>query len=328
LIHVFHGSDDFSISEKFEELKKALGDGEALAVNTTVLEGRDIQPSELLNHCRSMPFLGDRRLVIVKGLLGRFDHKKKGDLSSSEWDSLDKELEDIPSSTELVFIDGDIAPNNRLLRKLAPLSSVHWHRLPVGPDLEKWIVSRVTRRGGKVSPRAAHLLGELAGDSLWTLIQEIEKLCLYANGRLITDKDVRMMTIHVREASVFALVDAIIEMRTSTAMQLLHRLIDEGASPSYVLSMLSRQLRLMLQARELQSMDLSPTAKREALRVSPRFRVDRLMDQSSKYPISRLVEVYAKVLETDLAIKTGRWRDDLAMDLLVADLSARQKVNA
>jgi len=328
LIYIFHGTDDFSISEKLERLKEGWGDKESLAVNTTILEGRELDLSQLLNYCRSMPFMGDRRLVVVRGLLGRFENKKSGEPSpSNEWDSLPDELGAMPSSTEVVFVEGGIAMNNRLLKRLTPMAKVFYCRLPGGQDLEKWILARVTARQGKMTPRAAVLLGELAGDSLWTLNQEIDKLCVYANGKVITDKDVRLMTSQARDANVFALVDAVVDMRVSSAMQLLHRLIDEGASPTYILSMLSRQLRLMVQARELRTTDLSLSAKREALGVSAKFPVEKLMAQSSQYSLSRLTEVYEKLLETDLGIKTGRWRDDLALDLLVAELSVRRKVN-
>lgn len=329
MIYVLHGADDFSVSEKLKELKRGWGDSESLAINTTVLEGREVDPPQLLNCCRSMPFMGGHRLVVVKGLLARFDRKKsEEDSLSGGWDSLVSDLACMPSSTQLVFIDGLLAATNPLLKKLAPVATVHFYRLRGGTELEKWILSRTAARGGRMSPRAAALLGELAGDSLWSLTQEIDKLCLYAGRRLITDKDVRLMTSQARDASVFALIDAIVEMRISTSMQLLHRLMDEGASPSYLLSMLARQLRLMVQARELMRANMSLSAKREALGVSPKFRIDRLMAQSSRYSISRLTEVYEKLLETDLAIKRGKWRDDLALDLLVAELSTRRKVRA
>jgi DNA polymerase-3 subunit delta len=327
LIYAIYGTDDFSVSEKLKELKKGWGDDETLAINTTVLEGREVELPLLLNDCRSIPFMGVHRLVLVRGLLARFERKKGREVSAlSEWDSLAGELAGMPTSTELVFLDGDITGNNPLLRRLAPVATVHCCRLPAGADLERWILSRTAVRGGRMSPRAAVLLGELAGDSLWALTHEVDKLCLYAKGRLITDKDVKLLTSQARDANVFALVDAIVEMRVSTAMQLLHRLIDEGASPTYLLSMLARQLRLMVQAQELRATDLSVSAKREALGVSAKFRIDKLMDQSGKYSMSRLTEVYERLLETDLAIKTGRWRDDLALDLLVAELSARRKV--
>ena len=329
MIYVLHGTDDFSVSEKLNELKRGWGDSESLALNTTVLEGREVELPHLLNSCRSMPFMGGHRLVVVKGLLARFDRKRsEEDSPSSAWESLASELGNIPSSTQVVFIDGNIAANNSLLKRLSKMAEVQCYRLPDGSALEKWIVSRTTARGGRITPRAAVLLGELAGDSLWTLTHEIDKLCLYAGRRLITDKDVRLMTSQARDANVFALIDAIVDMRLSTAMRLLHRLMDEGASPTYLLSMIARQLRLMVQARELLTANMSLSAKREALGVSPRFRIDRLMAQSSRYSMSRLTEVYEKLLETDLAIKRGRWQDDLALDLLVTELSTRRKVNA
>jgi hypothetical protein len=36
--------------------------------------------------------------------------------------------------------------------------------------------------------------------------------------------------------------------------------------------------------------------------------------------MKRLEQVYHKLLETDLAIKRGMWKGELALDLLVAEL--------
>jgi hypothetical protein len=34
----------------------------------------------------------------------------------------------------------------------------------------------------------------------------------------------------------------------------------------------------------------------------------------------RLVEVYRKLLDTDIAIKTGKWKGELALELLIAEV--------
>jgi DNA polymerase-3 subunit delta len=105
-------------------------------------------------------------------------------------------------------------------------------------------------------------------------------------------------------------------------MQLLHQLLAEGMAPPHLLFMLTRQLRLMVQAKELRERRLSVRETQEQLGLSPSYPIDRLLKQCASYPMPRLVEVYQKLLETDIAIKTGKWKDELALDLLLAEVGS------
>jgi DNA polymerase-3 subunit delta len=222
-----------------------------------------------------------------------------------------------------VLIDGKTAKNNPLLRKLAKIAKVQEFPALKRDRLQQWTQARVVAHGATISPRAARLLIETAGEDLWVLANEIEKLSLYAKGRQIEEADVQRVTSSAREASIFAMVDAIAEKRLPMAMRLLHQLLTEGTPPTYLLTMMSRQVRLMVQAKELSHQPrLSSEEKREQLGVSWNYPIDKLLSQSADYSKGRLVDIYEKILETDLAIKTGKWPDELALDLLVVDVGS------
>ena len=175
-------------------------------------------------------------------------------------------------------------------------------------------------QGATISPRAVRPLIETAGDDLWVLANEIDKLSLYAKGRRIEEADVQRVTSSAREANIFAMVDAIAEKRLPAAMRLLHQLLSEGTPPTHLLTMMARQVRLMVQAKELGRQRLSPEEKREQLGLSWNFPIDKLLSQSADHSKERLLAIYDKILETDLAIKTGKWQDELALDLLVVEV--------
>ncbi len=319
MLYILFGADDFSLRERLEELKKGWGDKESLAINTTHLEARQLTLSQLINACNTAPFLGKNRLVVVGGLLSRFESRGERHLEG-EWKALGEYIARMPATTQLVLTDYKISKDNPLLRLLAPTSKVEQFPPLKGTRLQQWIHSRVAKCGGSISPRVMKLLTDLAGEDLWTLSNEIEKLSLYTRGRRIEEEDVRQVTSYAREASVFAMVDAIVEGRTPVAMQLLHRLLTEGTAPPYLLFMLTRQLRLIVQAKELIAQGSSATKVSETLGLSPGFPTDKLLSQTASYSMPRLIEVYQKLLETDLAIKTGKWKDEIALDLLVAEV--------
>ena len=319
MLYILFGADDFSLRERLEELKKGWGDEESLAINTTLFEAQQLTLSQLINACNTAPFLGKNRLVIVEGLLSRFEPRGERYLEG-EWKALGEYIARMPATTQLTLIDYKISKDNPLLRLLAPTSRVEQFPPLKGAKLQQWIRSRVAKCGGSISPQAVKLLTELAGESLWILANEIEKLCLYALGKRIEEEEVRQVTSYAREANVFAMVDALMERRTPTAMQLLHQLLAEGLAPPYLLFMITRQLRLMVQAKELIPQRLSAAEIQEQLGLPSNYPIDRLLRQAASYPMPRLIEVYHKLLETDMAIKTGRWKDELALDLLLAEV--------
>lgn len=323
MIHVLHGPDNFSLQQALEEIKGTLGDRESLALNTTFLDGRRLTPAPIMEACNALPFLANWRLVIVEGLLERFEPAAAGKRPEvREWQGLMDFLPRLPPTTALVFVDDKLTRANPLLRKLGKAASVAEFPPLRGAALTTWIVTRVKERGSAMSPDAVRLLVQSAGDDLWVLAGEIEKLSLYAMGRRIEAEDVRLVASSAREVTIFNVVDAMAERRLSAAMQLLHQLLTEGTPPTHLLTMMSRQVRLMVVAKDIGRQRLSPEDKRRQLGVSANYPLQKLLDQSAGHSAERLVAIYQKILDADLAIKTGKWPDELALDLLMVDVAA------
>jgi DNA polymerase-3 subunit delta len=330
LLYIFFGADDFSRRESLAELKKELGDPGLLSLNTTVLDGTRLTLEQLRNACEALPFLGQKRLVLVEGLLSRFERRASPSDSASPSREenvalLADFIHQIPPTTVLVLVEERIREDNPLFQRLASGAVLRSFPPLRGVVLQQWIRDRVTRGGGTISPQAVKALVELVGENLWILAAEIEKLLLYARGRGINAEDVRKVVAYAREANIFAMVDAILEGNVPRALRQLHQLLQEGVAPPYLLVMLTRQFRLLLRAKVLSAAPLSPAELRERLGVAPNYPLDRLLRQSRGYSLEQLGNIYQRLLETDLAIKTGRWRDELALDLLVVGLGAGKR---
>ena len=56
------------------------------------------------------------------------------------------------------------------------------------------------------------------------------------------------------------------------------------------------------------------------LGVTADFAFRKIMEQADSYPLPRLRRVYAQLLEADLAIKTGKYDGELALNILIATL--------
>lgn len=327
MLYILYGQDDFSLNQAVEKIKAGLGDREMVATSTTNLEGQHLTLGELRNKCNTAPFLSSHRLVIVDGLLGRFEVKQSKPRSGKgksgnglgEWEGLASCIKQMPETTVLMLVDGEVKGQNPLLKKLSPLAEVRTFPLLRGRDLKVWIQQRVRAEGGDITPQAVNLLAELIGGDLWAMNGEIQKLLLYSQERPISEDDVRQLVSHVQEANIFALVDAVAEGRTELAQRILHRLYYEGMAPIYILTMITRQFRLIAQARDLEP-GLSRLQIQDRLGLKSSYSLDKTLSQAKLYDFEGVKRAYDKLLETDLAIKTGKYSDKLALELLVTEL--------
>jgi len=328
LLYILQGQDDFSLRQVLEGIKKGIGDHDLLPANITVLEGQQLPLAQLRSICQTVPFLAEKRLVIVEGLLARFEPKGKSSprkkttqvtSQGNEYKSLAACISKLPESTILVLVDGRVASNNPLLTELSGKAEVKRFPLLGDTGLQQWIKKQVKEEGGSISPQAVSLLAGLIGSNLWIMANEIKKLVLLTSGRRIEEEDVRTLVSYAQETNVFAMVDAILEFKPGIAEKLLQQLLREGAAPAYLLFMLARQVHMIVRARELRSQG-EPEVEIQNRLGLPQFALRRTLEQAGRHPLSRVIEVYHKLLETDLAIKTGKYDGELALNILIAEL--------
>ncbi len=328
-ICVFYGEDEFSLREELAALKSEMDSDGVLATNTVVLDGRALKPGELLSVCATIPFLGGSRLVIVEGLLRRFESPRSGrrreESGSREgvgpWKALPAGLAELPDSTTLVLVDGELGAGNALLRLLAPVAETREFPSLRQRAVPEWIRTRAAKLEMDISPRAVSLLAELVGNDLRALSQELEKLGVYAQGRKIEEEDMKALVSNAREASVLAMVDAVVERRTGIAYRLLEELRDEGFSSTRLLSMITRQYRHLILAKELMLARLSPSEIGQRLEIRSSFALGKVMEQSQRYSMSQLEAAVRCLLEADASIKRGVYDEDMAVEMLLEDLA-------
>jgi DNA polymerase-3 subunit delta len=327
LLYILYGEDDYSLREALAEVKEGLGDKELLATNTTVLQGQNLTMHQLTATCDTLPFLAPKRLVVVEGLLGRFELQDKEKHTSkprdSGWQALGEYTRRMPESTVLVLIDGELKRSNSMLVELAPLAKVREFKYIKGDMLRNWMLARAKNLNCTISSPALKLLTELVGSNLGLLALEIDKLCLYAQGGRVEASDVKSLVAYAQETNVFNMVDAILERNAPKATRLLHLLEEEGAASPYLLFMITRQLRMVIQAKDMLQQKQALADMGRGLGITSDFVLQKVREQARTHSIEQLKAIYRKLLDTDISIKTGRIKGDrgeLALDLLICEL--------
>ncbi len=332
MLYILSGQDDFSLSQSLEKIKGEVGDPEALATNMTVLEGTEVTIDQLKSVCETAPFLAEKRLVIIKGLLKRFQpadrqrqqrRSRKTTSRIEDHEALATYIGNIPDSTILVLVEDEIKNTNTLFRSLSGKAKVQSFPLMRDTRLKQWVQNHVKEEGGSITPDAVDLLARLVGSNLWIMSNEISKLVLYTAGRRINEEDIKLMVSYSQQTSIFTVVDAIVEFKGRVASQLLQQLLNEGVSTSFIMGMLARQLRLIVRTKDIQTARMSPSELRNRLGLTSEFVARKTLEQARHYSLPRLRQVYQQLLETDLAIKTGKYEPELALNILVAELCQR-----
>jgi len=328
LIHVLCGNDEFSVGEALAELRASVGPPDVREANTTVFEGAAITLMEVMGVARAVPFLADRRLVIVKGLLVRIERPRRaGGGNVAAWEGLEIALHDVPATTDVVFVDvwegrRGLQRNGAALRAVGPEANVRQFDVPWRDQLHSWIRERAAGQGTQIRPDAIARLGWLVGSNLRMLDSELGKLSLYAGDRPVTREDVDLMVSSAREESIFAAIDAVLERRPGVATRALYLLLEDGTGVSSIINLLARQVRFVLLARDLLDSGVSDRADiGSRIGLNQGFALDKTLRQAQRFGTGYLAGVHRRLLEADLASKTGRMDDRLGLEILAARLS-------
>jgi len=352
MFYVFYGPDELSRSEALAELRARTGDPGLADLNTTRLDGTGLSLGQLQEACAAVPFLAPRRLVIVTNYLTQLGRRSRGarggaDAANADHPPALQALADfllhLPTTLDLVFVESESQDEDAPRRKpvvnpehmIVQLAAKHPDQgcarafdLPrSGASLTDWIVQRARSKGARIEVPAAELLGAATGDDDLRLIDaELEKLITYVGGEqpVITTSHVQRLVPYTGQTNVFVMVDAIGQRDARRALRALHQLLDEHPKradyPLQLLGMIVRHFRILLQVKELEPRQLAASTVANKIGERYYFVVEKAQRQAKNFSMSQLEAIYAQLLATDLAIKTGQMDGMLALDTLIAAL--------
>jgi DNA polymerase-3 subunit delta len=332
MIYVVYGSDAFSNKEFIDRIKSEVGPKDVQEANIHSLSASDTTLSEIIGLCSFVPFLAERRLIIIEGLLTRSEGNRRrvgqlqahneiiGQDISQEWKEFVSSLQLIPQTTDIIFMEGQLQTSNLLLKSLAKVAVIHESKPFNRTEIQQWIRQRVNLCGKEIENPAVQLLATLIGTDLWSAANEIEKLSLYCRGARIELVDVQTLVNPTAEVNIFPAIDAAIEGNLSKALNMIGSLISKGAPTSYPLGMLGRQIRMLLVARSMTTSNSNSEQIQKRLGIKPGYAFDKTMALAKNFTEIELVKMHTILLNADLAIKTGAINEELSLQIAVAEI--------
>lgn len=313
MLYLLHGPDELARSEALAELCAPIP-VEVADLNLTRLEGRRLKLDALAIACEAMPFLADQRIVIVSDAL---KHTKAG----KDRDDLRAYLDRVPAWCDLIFVESEDVDRRSVLFTALKKSGTVREFLPLqGSELLRWLNERARSLGVRLEPAAGQRLVELAGSDSRTLATELSKLASYCGrGGTITPASVDLLVSDGQEQNLFAFIDDLGARRMGPALRGARALLEDGQAATYVLFMLARQVRILLGVQELAGQRMRPDDMAAALGQKP-FVVRKAMEQARGFAPGELSQIHDRLLELDIASKTGRIQAETALEVLVAEI--------
>ncbi|MHB1484803.1 MAG: DNA polymerase III subunit delta [Saccharofermentanales bacterium] len=350
-VYVFEGDEAYLKNKLLNAFKTLLIEPAAITLDYVVYDYANqvskVDIHQIMAEVKTPPFLSKKRLVVVKNsnlflLSGKnksisraetTDDEQKDETDAADDDSsqsvtkdrqsllIDLIKSDIDSSC-LIFIEDKVDKRMKnvveAIRGAGVLATIS---KPDLRDIRLWVAGEFTKSGMTISSDVMEYFIDRYDGNLQVMTGEIDKLKLYikACGKNSFDiKDVDEIGSPDFKGSIFDIVDALSKNDAQEAFRLLDLLITQKQPVPFISFMIARHIRQLITAKDLG--DTSEIIKK--MKVIP-FVANKLYYQAKNFTFETLEDLYNKCYETDLAVKTSKIQDRLALETLFASMAGK-----
>lgn len=313
-VYFLAGEDTFLLEDSIKRIEKKINVDD---LNREIFQATESSGSDILNSVETLPFLTDKRLVILKSA-----NKLKND----DFKIITKIIENPVDTTCFIIVFPDKIKNSTSKRKdLISLCEQSDNcycvdcKKPYEKDVKIFIQEEFNNRGKTIEPDVVQQIINDAGLDLQNVSSEIEKISLYLGNdkKAVTVEDFVKISGFTKEINVFMLTNSIEEKNLNYSLFIIEQMLKAGESAIGILSTISGTIRKMLTAKSL--MEEKNYTSQDALnyiRVYSYFQY-KYAANLSKYSLTHLKRSLKEILKTDIALKTGKADDKSAIENLV-----------
>lgn len=300
MIIFLYGQDTYRLKQKLKEITEHYKEVHRSGLNLIFFEGKNLSYQDFRDEFQQTPMFQEKKMVILKNVFSNQEFK----------DSFLEKGKSFADSKDIVVFaeEGEIPAKDPLFKFLVSSGKVQEFGLLVGAKLRNWAKSEIEKYKIGIRPEALELLVGFIGNDLWQLANEIKKLAAFKKDKTIESADINLLVRPQVETDIFKTVEALALKNKREALSLVHRHLDNGDSPLYLLSMITFQFRNLLLMKKMGKLAGHPFFVRKTAALARSFTLDELTG------------IYKRIFETDLKIKTGQLDPQLALDLLITGI--------
>lgn len=321
--YLAYGKEFYVLDKIQEEAKKSLNK-DLLDFNYDTIDGRNCDFNIIKSKIETVPVMDSHRVVIIKN----FDaFKGKGSsLSADEEKEFIDYMKDVPQTSLVIFLSyEDVDGRKKIVKDLSKTGKVVKCQKLGGNDLVIWAKSRFKKYDCEINNSNLIYFLKMhdyenrnSEKNLYDLENEIKKICDYCGSKNEVSKEaIDKLSPQRMEDDIFKFIDSIGNKKPQTAVKILSDMIYEGKAALMILAMISRQIRIMIQAKELLELGYSQNVIAQKLSLHS-FVLSKALNQARNFDRKKLIEMLNECSNIDYSIKTGLIKDRLALEMLIS----------
>lgn len=320
MIIFLYGADSFRLKRKLQEMKnKFVKDVDADGSSLDFINGQSASLKDLEEKINTGSLFARKRLIIIDDI---FKNKK-----TKIWEEIQPLLIKISNDDNiiLIFKEDDLEGKNgylkteakKLLSFLKKQKYVQEFKPLSGNSLLIFIKEEAKIFNKTISQAAAHEIIRRSGNDLWLASQTIKKAALGKEGQNIEQEDIERYSVENFNEDIFALTDAIGANNKRLAIKIIEEQYAAGLESEYIIAMLARHFKILLQAYDALKNGLKPETAATELKLHP-FVIRKGMAQAKNFKYEQLLNYLNRIIALDFANKTGLSDIKTELSLLVA----------
>lgn len=313
-VYILYGEEAYLRNQYRDKLKLALlGNGDAM--NYHYFEGKDVSPGEVIDLAETMPFLAERRVIILEnsGLFAKGGETLAGYLAE-------------PAQTAyFVFVESAVDKRSKLYKAATAKGRAIEFKAQDESVLKRWILGFLKKENKNITERDLNFFLEKTGADMENIRKELEKLLCYCMDRdVITAQDIESICTKQVSNQIFDMISAVAEKQQKKAMNLYYDLLTLKEPPMRILFLITRQFNMLLQVKELKNKGYDANSIGEKVGLAG-FIARKYVAQAAKFKETDLRQAVTDCVEAEEAVKTGKMNDVMSVELLIVKYSAQEE---
>jgi DNA polymerase-3 subunit delta len=322
---LLYGREEYLIQWAVHNLVKKFINEACSDMDFSRLDGTTVTFEQIRNDCETLPFLSQRRVVLVSGFKLIEGGKTKGMDEEGE-KLLADYIRSIPENCMLIFTAESTDKRKKIYKSIAQSGGVYEFGELDEKSLKSYIEKRFKEAGKTARPSVIAELIAASGYydketdyTLYNLENDIKKAVAYNESAEIGMEAVENTVSGNMDTNVFAMIDALGRDRKEEAYQLLHNLLVSGEQVYKLLGLLCSHFEIILSVKEMKEEGKSFAEMKETLGIHE-FRIKKAASFAEKYSLGNLRKILQKTYDIDKSIKTGLLEPSLALELFIAEI--------
>ena len=306
-VYFFYGEEPFLIERAARRIMDKAIDPAMKDFNLNIYYGADCKGTEILDTAQTLPMFSDRRLVVVR---------QADKLPAATQEGLLPYLANPCPETCLLFIAAKPDLRRKFFSELKKQQGSLEFKKLYDNKLAPFISSEAQAQGKKIDGAGAEMLAFMVGNNLQELVSQVEKASLYVgNKQVIGVEDVKAIVSQSKSFTAFELARFVGEKNLPKALATLQSMLQNGEEAIMIMGALASHFRRIWRIRELLDQKVAPADIGKQLRIH-HFFLNEQVAQAKKYSVAELAQLFQRLYQGDVGIKTGASAQTVLHDLV------------